>query len=197
MKKFWLLFVLLFAVSAPVMASADEPAKTPVGVEDIRQLGEQVKALKSIVNDEPKPEAKPAEPPKTMANVADKALDMLGSAVGTVSETLKKMGPEVWRIMIIQQYAKAAQMIAGPLFALLASLVVFFAARKSLLIKDDEKDRMNDDWRIFKRVLKGATWFAPCLCALIVAIQLSDAAAMIINPEYYALKDLLGLMTGK
>lgn len=202
MKKFWLLFVLLFAVSMPVTATADEPAKTPVGVDDIRQLGEQVKALKSIVNDEPKPEAKPVEPPKTMANVADKALDMLGGAVGTVSETLKKMGPEVWRIMIMQQYAKAAQAIVGPLFALIASIVILFSLRKATTpIEDSDKSKGieedSDDMKIFKKVVRWILYVIPCILAFVVASYIADAVAMIINPEYYALKDLLGLMTGK
>lgn len=181
---------------------AQSPAKSLINVDDVRQLGEQVKALKAIVSDdpkpapEPKPEPKP-EPSKTMGDAADKALDMLGGAVGTVADTLKKIGPEVWRIMIIQQYANAARSLAGPIFALIASLIVFFAARKGLTIKEDEKSYSQDDWRGFKHFLKGVTWFAPCLCALIVAINLSEAVAMLINPEYYALKDLLGLLTGK
>lgn len=188
MKKF--LFCLLFAISIVTPSFAQEPAKTQINIDDVRQLSEQVNALKAIVSDDPKP-----EPSKTMGDVADKALDMLGGAVGTVAETLKKIGPEVWRIMIIQQYANAAQMLAGPFFALIASIIVFFAARKSLVITDDEKHYYASDWRSFKLFLKGATWAAPCLCALICAINFSEAIAMFINPEYYALKDLLGLMT--
>ncbi len=72
--------------SMTVTSYAEEPAKAPVSVEDVRQLGEQVKALKALVNDEPAPVA-PATPSKSMGDVADKALDMLGGAVGTVSET--------------------------------------------------------------------------------------------------------------
>lgn len=207
MKKYFTLFCFLFMTSMSASSfaqdAAQSPAKSSINVEDVRQLGEQVKALKAIVSDDPKPESKPepkaepAEQSKSMGDVADKALDMLGGAVGTVADTLKKIGPEVWRIMIIQQYANAARSLAGPLFALIASLIVFFAARKSLAIKEDEMGYDHSDWRGFKRVLKGVTWFAPCLCALIVAINLSEAAAMLINPEYYALKDLLGLLTGK
>jgi hypothetical protein len=207
MKKYFTLFCFLFmtSISASSFAqdAAQSPAKSSINVDDVRQLGEQVKALKSLVSDDPKPEpkpepkAEPAEQSKSMGDVADKALDMLGGAVGTVADTLKKIGPEVWRIMIIQQYANAARSLAGPLFALIASLIVFFAARKSLAIKEDERGYDHSDWRGFKRFLKGVTWFAPCLCALIVAINLSEAAAMLINPEYYALKDLLGLLTGK
>jgi hypothetical protein len=200
MKKLFWLFSFLFLVSLPVTVQAQEPAKTTVSAEDIRQLGEQVKALKSIVADEPKPEPKPeAKPPeKTMADVSDKALDMLGGAVGTVSETLKKLGPEVWRIMILQQYAEAATMVIGPLFMLIASLIAMFALRKPLTITEEERRGYDhSDMRIFKHVVRAITYFVPCLCALICAIQFSSAIAMIINPEYYALKDLLGLMTGK
>jgi hypothetical protein len=206
MKKYFALFCFLFMTSMSANSFAQDaqsPAKSSINVDDVRQLGEQVKALKSLVSDDPKPEpkpepkAEPAEQSKSMGDVADKALDMLGGAVGTVADTLKKIGPEVWRIMIIQQYANAARSLAGPLFALIASLIVFFAARKSLAIKEDERGYDHSDWRGFKRFLKGVTWFAPCLCALIVAINLSEAAAMLINPEYYALKDLLGLLTGK
>lgn len=203
MKKFWMLFCLMFVTSMAVPSFAQEPTKAPVSVEDVRQLGEQVRALKSIVADEPKPEPKP-EPKvesKTMGDVADKALDMLGSAVGTVAETLKKIGPEVWRIMIIQQYANAARMLAGPLFALIASVVIYFSLRKATtpISRDREKnvEEDSDDMKNFKRVMRFITYVVPCICALIFAIQLSNGIAMIINPEYYALKDLLGLMTGK
>lgn len=204
MKKFFVLFCFLFMTSMSASSFAQDAtqssAKSSITVDDVRQLGEQVKALKAIVSDDPKPEPKPepkSEQPKTMGDAADKALDMLGGAVGTVADTLKKIGPEVWRIMIIQQYANAARSLAGPFFALIASLIVFFAARKGLTIKEDEMGYGNSDWRGFKRFLKGVTWLAPCLCALIVAINLSESIAMIINPEYYALKDLLGLLTGK
>jgi ABC-type uncharacterized transport system permease subunit len=174
-------------------------------VDDVRQLGEQVKALKALVNDEPAtPAPTPAAPAtqsKSMGDVADKALDMLGGAVGTVSETLKKLGPEVWRIMIIQQYANAARMIVGPLFALIASIIIYFSLRKATtpIVTDRSKniDGDSDDMETFKKVMRFITYIVPCICALIVAIQLSDAIAMLINPEYYALKDLLGLMTGK
>lgn len=203
MKKFFLLFAFLFMLSFAKPSFAQESAaKDSISAEDVRQLGGQIRALREIVSDNPKPEPKAEpkpepKPEKTMADVSDKALDMLGAAVGTVAETLKKIGPEVWRIMIIQQYAKAAQILFGYIFALIASLIIFFAARKGLAIKEDEQGYDAKDWRGFKIFLKGVTWFVPCLCALLVAINLPDAIAMLINPEYYALKDLLGLMTGK
>lgn len=201
MKKFLLLFSLLFMISIPSVSFADEPAKNnTVSVDDVKQLAEQVQALRSIVNGNqanqtPVEKTKEAESSKTMATVADRALTMLGSAVGTVSETLKKMGPEVWRIMIRQQYANAAEQIIGPLFALIASIVIFFSLKKIIAIKDDDSHRSGI--REFKCVMKFVTCIVPCICALIVAIQLSSAIAMIVNPEYYALKDLLGLMTGR
>lgn len=187
--------------SMTVTSYAEEPAKVPVSVDDVRQLGEQVKALKALVNDEPATPAPtpvaPAAQSKSMGDVADKALDMLGGAVGTVSETLKKLGPEVWRIMIIQQYANAARSLSGPLFALIASIIIYFSLRKATTPVNSGDDKDSDEMETFKKVMKFITYIVPCLCALIVAINLSEAIAMIINPEYYALKDLLGLMTGK
>lgn len=205
MKKFLILFCLMFATSMTATSFAQEaqsPVSNSISVDDVRQLGAQVKALKEIVNDEPKPEPKP-EPKseKTMADVSDKALDMLGAAVGTVAETLKKIGPEVWRIMVFQQYANAGRMLAGPFFALIASIIIYFSLRKATTPIEGDREKNieedSDDLKTFKKVMRFITYLVPCICALICAVQLSDAIAMVINPEYYALKDLLNLMTGK
>ncbi len=137
----------------------------------------------------------PVEEHKTIGDVGDKALDMIGSAVASISETLEKIAPNVWRIMINQQYAKAIGGLIVPWGLLLLILLYWKIIRKAWSpegIEDDSEDFWVRTW-IVKII--------PCILGFILAIwgcvRLSDSIMFLINPEYYAIRDLITMLLGQ
>lgn len=127
MKFTLTLLALLFA--SPVWA---QPAPTPPPQNAAGLSPEQVKLIKdnlrgiSDVMGVPKPEAtpksEPETPKKSMADVADHALEMMSGLVVKVAGTLEKVAPKFWAIMVKQQYAKAVADTIVPISLTLFSL---------------------------------------------------------------------------
>jgi len=119
------------------------------------------------------------------ANVAERALDMLGTLATTASERIEAISPDVWRIMVRQQYANGIVLIAIPL--LLALLLVVYWKAADKIIKD------RDCREIFAAAV-------PLLALIGVGIALAVcvpvAIARFVNPEYYAIADLLRMIMG-
>lgn len=182
-----------------VAADSGKPALTP---EQIRQIREQLKEIGDLVSD-PKAavEAKKEEPKKNMAEVADKALSLLSGYVGIVAGVMTRVAPEVWRIMVRQQYANA---IAGPFVPL--ALIVFLAIYMAVIVRWWDKTEME------KRIKDGGDsdekglriWFVNVIPFILffffgiwAAIDLTGSVQMLINPEYYAFRDLVHILLNK
>ena len=144
------------------------------------------------------PAPAPAPPKKTMADVADKALDMATGFVTQISASMQKVAPEVWRIMIMQQYAKAIGDLVLPLGLVLMVIIYAFVARKKWKLAEDQ----NNDWKDSEH-----NWhFAVTAClplvlgaifAICTVVALSDSIKYLVNPEYYAVKDLLTMLLNR
>lgn len=191
-----LLAVLLFTVSSlvcfPALADDPAPPATSITPEEAAKIRQQIEDLsKALGNPTPKSEPKTEDKTKTMEQVADKALDLFSGMIGTVSETLKKVAPEVWRIMIRQQYAKAATELLTPLLLLIGALITYFSLRAKVIPKSGDSYDMDG----FKNCCRAIMIAAPIIFGIWLAINVSDSAGYLINPEYYALKDLLLIVT--
>ena len=202
---------LIFMSSTNLMAQDENAPKSdaPLQVEEVRQLREAAKAINQILSGEDLPEESQAtnkvaqkKPTKTPAEVADKALTILSGYIGTAAKTMEKVAPEVWRVMIRQQYAKA---IAAPFFAF---SMICFTAIYTVVMKRwwrlDEEDKTkaaegtwtdNYGWHFIM------TNALPFLLVMIFGIRtawcLSYSTQILINPEYYAFSDLLQLLLNK
>jgi len=200
------MMVLLGLVFASGTSWADETpppttssVNSPLTKEDAAKLKEVLERFGKLDGDEKKnpPPATSSAPPKTdtsMAKVADKALDMLGSTVAAISQNLQKVAPEVWRIMIRQQYAKAVFGILTPTL-----FFVFFLVGSLILWKKWTKRNwggMSGDeacgYAIGRYCLPLA---AIVISAAILFCSLGDSIKLLINPEYYAVKDILTLVS--
>jgi hypothetical protein len=146
------------------------------------------------------PAAAPASSPakdnhKTMGDVADKALDISTKYIGQVASVLEKAAPHVYKVMIRQQIARAIGNVIGPIVLLLALLMVVSILRH--VWKEPARDRLGEltDEGSFR---VAATLVVPIIAAVILcivlAIQLSDSVMYLINPEYYAIKDLVAML---
>lgn len=181
--------VSVFLAAAPVQDTAQ------VSQQDAAQLRDQAKSLATalgVQTEPPKPQQPPQPAPTTMPQVADKALGMLGNLVAGVSQTLNKVAPEVWRVMIRQQYAKAIGNFLTP-FLFFLTVVIYMLVMKGLWkcpARDDDQDEWIA-WMIFCRwipMVFGIIFF------MVFAYDLVDSIQILINPEFYALKDLLTMV---
>lgn len=123
--------------------------------------------------------------------VADKALDMVKGAVSSVSETVQKAAPHVWKIMVKQQYIKAATTVMLPwmLFGLVFGY--YFYVKKVWVW--DPKSHTNTEEAIVGRailvkIVPGVLWI---IFGCWGSWALSESLAYILNPEYYAIRDML------
>lgn len=157
---------------------------------------------------EPEPEAAtpaPSQTEKTVAGVADRALDMVENVTVSISNSLKTMAPEVWRIMIRQQYAKAISGPLGPLGWIIAALLLWkigWATWPKMAGESfDSKGEMTDaGFNNICRVvfLKAIPLITITISTLFLVGEIRDSILYLVNPEYYAIKDLLeSIMSAK
>jgi hypothetical protein len=188
-------------------APGQQPAPSQTGAispEDAAKARQEMKDLAKIFDVEPKTNSvqqttEPSTPQKekTVADVADRALDMASNLVGSVASTLQKVAPDVWRILIKQQYAKALGELIFPWGMVMFLMVYKKAAYKGWTeyieaLKTSQS--ANDIWHV-------RLWTSQIIpTALILYFgtaglySLSNTAMYLTNPEYYAVRDLLQLI---
>lgn len=208
MKRFLISLIMIAGLLMPTFAYAQTSPATSSSVspsqvmspEDMAKMREQLAELsKAMGNPLPAPatsaKTESDKPVKSIGDVADKALDMMGQAVATLSNSLSKIAPHVWRIMIVQQYAKAIDDILTPVMLLVLLSVVTIVIRKNVSSPPPSNERWDDsDW--------GAFWFRTiipvalmCIFGIWFVADLGDSIKLLINPEYYAIKDILLMLT--
>ena len=119
-----------------------QPSAKGVSTEDAAKLRQSLQTLGQAfgVEAEATPQKPTSETPKkTMAEVADKALDMVSSLTAQLDATLKKIAPDVWDIMLRQQYAKA---LAMPMFPVGILVVVWIYFRR---VSEGWQPQTNDE----------------------------------------------------
>lgn len=189
---------LLLATATPTFAEARAAQNTEQRTaaftpEEKQQVLEALKVIQGQFGEQkaaPKQEA-PKEQGKTVADVADKALDISTKYIGQVVGVLEKAAPHVWRVMVLQQYAKAIGTVIGPF------LWLFFIPFLAFLVRYFWKisDRSSSDERSTRT---GITLVIPGVAFAIASgffiSGVMDSAMYIINPEYYAIKDLITML---
>lgn len=197
MKNLFVILLSVFIVSFSLPSYAQDAgvdaSSSALSVEDKVKLKKQIAELTKLVGAEEVVKEQPKE--KTAADVADRAIDLFGGMIGTLSENLKKIAPEVWRIMILQQYSKAVKDVIFHAILLITSVIILFYLKKNIKIKD--YSTYSDDRTfviIFTRI---APMISIIVFSICLAVSVSNSVAYLINPEYYAIKDMLELVNGK
>lgn len=196
MKKFISLMILAVAL-VTVQAQTQTPTNKATFTEE-----DKAAAKKELTKVGEMFGVKPTEKPvvtdgklateATMAKVADKALDMVGDAVGSIAGMVQKVAPEVWEIMVRQQYASALGMLIGPfLFLILVGLYTLITKKYWAKYPENEKSDARDARMILTSIIPG---ILALVFMSILAYRIGDAVPMLINPKYYAVKDLLQML---
>lgn len=174
-------FAVLGLVLSAVVVMADTPTTSTDHAADLKALKSLVETLAA------KPDEKTQ--PKTLADVADKALDLTSTAVSKMAGQLETVAPEVWKMFVLQQYAKAASncIATGGLTGL--ALTIWLLLRKNWPSPRDSDNEIPHT--IF-------TKFIPAIATIVMSIfficSISDAVVVLINPRYYALKDIIHVL---
>jgi len=132
---------------------------------------------------------------KSMAEVADKALDLTAKGIAYIAQNIEKTAPWVWKVMMRQQYANAIAYLIVPWGFFLMTLVYTIVVRRKVQYNTPGKvdtDDVVDQWRFVFRAI------VPTVFMVIFAWwglnRLSDSIQILINPEYYAIKNLLQII---
>ena len=129
--------------------------------------------------------------PQNVLQLVDKTLDKMTTSVTTVvttlSDAVKQVAPEVWRIMIRQQYAIALSFLL-PLLLVIAAL---FYARKKLTDWKKTHECYHDCACLMPVV---AWWVVAAIILIIVYTSVVDNIPRVINPEYFAIKELVSFV---
>lgn len=189
--------VLLLTTLSIVQTPGGNPSLTALPAPEAEVLRGELHALARAVGVDPVPAPAAEAPEKNMAEVADKALDLATGTVGRMAETLQKVAPDIWRIMIRQQYARVAGDLLTPTLLFVALLVagcVLTAATKRRWAKDPRGD---NELTFAFTVFSVIAWIVFAICTCILAIEGGDAVKRLINPEYYAIRDLVLVLLGR
>lgn len=125
---------------------------------------------------------------KTAADIADQALNMLGDAATKMSDMLQKTAPEVWRIMIRQQYAEAAVNVTLAALFFGVSIGLYYSTKKVLTVRDNRA--YDEEWKVFAKVV---VFVAILATSIIFVCNVGYSIGRLINPEYYAIANMLEL----
>ena len=198
--------ITLFCTSPAFAAEGDVAVGQVVSQENAQemrlQMAKMAKGLGLTVMDEQGNEVAPAS--TDMAAVADKALEMAdvrldqlfegtSALVGQLSDVMKNVAPEIWRIMIVQQYVKAIADLVLPACLFLVSLGFFLSFMKWWK-PDFEKISYEDKGLVIAFHFCFAK-LIPIVLMVIFSIltvcALNSSIKYAINPEYYAVKDIM------
>lgn len=186
--------------------AAAQPANTPptFSEQDRAAAKKQLQAVGELFgvkkSDPPPASATKQEPPATMAEVADKALNMVGNAVGTIAGIVQKVAPEVWEIMVRQQYAKAIAGIIVPGGMILLLWMMTLTVKRFWPHNKDQDYFTDPDYgQLTDRGVRAVwTTLVPTVLTMLLGIwffvRLQDSVLYLINPKYYAVKDLLEML---
>jgi hypothetical protein len=172
--------------------TASSQVLTPENMAAMRESAKAIGALFGV--EQPKPQAAqpsqqtqadPAQDHKTMADVADKALNMVGQATGVIASAVEKAAPRVWGIMVRQQYATAFASVITPWGLVLIMTIFLLIVRKKYPAESGDE-------------LLWVTTIIPSALILIFAVwgtmRIAGSIQLLINPEYYAIRDLLSMV---
>ena len=192
--------------SAPASTTpATNQSMQPLTPEEEAHLREDAQLMLKVLGVAGEADASSQQPGqhKTVADVLDKLLDMTSGFVVTTAARLEQVAPHVWRIMIMQQYAKAIGDMTVPWGLLILALIYMKIVNRAWKPKAPDgplwNDRDGGPTESGMKVFLGK--FAPIFLGFIFAIwglnNLSESIKLLINPEYYAIHDMLTMALGR
>lgn len=190
------MFLLMLLVVFPMTASSD--VVPPEQAASIRSAVQNLGTIFGATDASPSPVQ--SSDHKSMGDVMDRALTMADSAITQVAQSLQAVAPDILRIFVRQQYAAAFSefFLSGMI------IVIPLLFRRGLLrtitteggmVKEIEWAK--DDQAMTRLIVSIVCYLLAAFCALGSVTFLATAIAQLINPEYYAIRDLVHTVLGK
>lgn len=212
MKKAMCVAIVAVAVMFSVNSYAEEQKVSPkveqvskqlgITIEEATKLVDNMQELAQVMGLKPAPAAEEKKDDSkkiTGPEVANKALDMAGNAVSTISAQIEKAAPHVWRIMVKQQYANATAWIALPLGFFICGLVYrkWTDSWKMQELRDDDEGIDSLSSRELGITFVSVTMYvALVIPTLWLTVAVSFSIRHLVNPEYYAIRDMFQIVLG-
>lgn len=206
MKKLTFAIFVAALIGMTSVASATDVASTSktssVSQNDAVAVQKGVQELGKLFNIEtpkqPEPAASaPSNAEKTVAQVMDKAIDKVSDVVGAMAQAINNIAPEVWRIMLKQQYAKAIMACVVPVGVILILLAYMGLVGKYWKPEKKTSAYEMTEWEARMACVRVIPIALTCVAALWFFNRLADSIALLINPEFYAIQDLLRMILNK
>jgi hypothetical protein len=144
------------------------------------------------------------EEKRTIADVADKALEMTEGLVASLSSTLQKIAPDVWRIMTKQQYVKAISGVVTPWGIFIFIFVYLVVVNKKWKVPEKNNSKKGEELTDEEAETIARTILVYIIPVIVLIgsgiwgiVGMSNALKFVINPEFYAIKDLLLVLLGQ
>ena len=171
-----------------------------------KELQQALEVLQKAANDQAQ-DTKPGEH-KTVGDALDKGLDMAKETVIYLAGKIEQVAPQLWRVLVMQQYVKGVTGLINPI----GFLFLVWLYRRLLLKwwqpSPDDNDPKKPNFKSIDPDLpplpthKGWRGFFTVVVPLVAVVfgmmnlyrGLTDAAGYFINPNYYALKDIIALV---
>jgi ACR3 family arsenite efflux pump ArsB len=116
--------------------------------------------------------------------VADRMLDLTEQSVLTITSHVQEMAPELWGLLIKQQYTKASVSLCMPILFLGIFIIVYKMLPIGKWINYDKDDIGLVLRTILKFIVLPFILFMWC-------VLLYDYLPNLLNPEYYAAKEII------
>lgn len=118
-------------------------------------------------------------------------LDALSTKLGVAAE-------HVWNVLIRQAYAEAGMSFANLLFALIVLFVICGWVKKSWGKPGTEKTAYGNtclsEEQLFYRIISACALVIVVIWSIVALSWAIDGVGYLINPEYFALKSIFGLL---
>lgn len=116
-------------------------------------------------------------------------VEQIGKAVETLADSLKVLAQELWRVLVLQAKAEMVENVIWGVVLAVASVVVFRAVWKIGKALFDGDDTVGPEIVPLFFIGAGAVF------AFFIGVDfLAEAAKLAINPEYFAVKEILSAL---
>ncbi len=208
LSSFLLVLVILLVGSyGDMIQAAEQPTNNTVSLspDDMVQLQKNVALFSKVLG---MSDSTTSSTHLTMADVANKFLDYSRAAVLATVSQIEKVAPQVWAVMVRQQYSKAFGLLAGPFFMFFfffffrlwlvrsAKVVVAANGKENIVflnLGDGDKVAVATAKIWINIILLGIMVIYGC----VFGSRLPEAVKILTNPYYYALRDLVLLLLNK
>lgn len=120
--------------------------------------------------------------------------DALIYGVTALKESIVDIAPDLWRIMIRQQYANVVRDFIWVI--ILAITVICVGKYVSQKFKEHDSNRKNYrcEWDVGEAILTVFGVAAIIVSLIVMCVSLTEGISILINPEYYAIKEMINLV---